>query len=183
MSEGWKPREALALIGDKDVGKTSFLILFSKAFRIMGEVEGGKLGGNISGSTDTLDFLNFAYNGRIYTLYGTGGDRTRITDYYRKKVVSTASKFILVIDATRSIREQTQFLKDIGFVGRRVVLCINKVDLVDKDKISQIKDEIISELERINIAPTKIFETVALEKKGFEQENKNIVNAVLEYIK
>ncbi len=175
----------VGILGEMDCGKTSIFILFVKSLEARGDrILTGQRGGDERELTLTVDFIRFTYQGFTHTLYGTGGHRVAITDYYRLFVLRNADKFLCMIDLSIPLEQQLEFFRTIGTIPTRsVVLSFNKYDLVDS-KLVDIEKEYIqptveffeSDLKRMI---QKKFITVALEKQGFADYNTNSVDAIL----
>lgn len=174
----------IGILGQADCGKTSTFILFIKALEALGDrVLTGQRGGEERELTLTVDFIRFTYQGFTHTLYGTGGHRTAVTDYYRVFVLRNADRFLCMIDATEPLEEQLEFFKTIGEIpAKSVVLTFNKFDLLDSVDVEKeyIQPTVNWFEKHLKKTVQNKFVTVALEKKGFADYQQNAVDSILE---
>ncbi len=175
----------IGILGYINTGKTSLLNLFrSKLSERGGNVLGGQLGGSDQGSTVTVDFIRFISTDQsdrgVHTLYGTGGHRHRITDYYRSYVIRNSEVFICMFDLSIDLEPQLAFYKTLDLPVRSLTLVFNKVDLADTPHVTQFIEKTVEFF--INEKKKLIreqFVTCAIPKNHYEQYNENAVNSVL----
>ncbi len=174
----------IGILGQADCGKTSTFIQFIKALESSGDrVLTGQRGGAERELTITVDFIRFTYRGFTHTLYGTGGHRAAVTDYYRVFVLRNADRFLCMIDLTEPLEEQLQFFESIGDIpASSVVVTFNKFDLVDSlDIEADFVEPTVNWFEkRLKRTIQKKLVTVAVDTKGFAEYQQNCTNAILE---
>ncbi|MHA2232784.1 MAG: GTPase domain-containing protein [Candidatus Hodarchaeales archaeon] len=174
----------IGILGQADCGKTSTFILFIKSLEARGDrVLTGQRGGEERELTITVDFIRFTYQGFTHTLYGTGGHRAAITDYYRVFVLRNADRFLCMIDLTEPLDEQLEFFERLGDIpAKSIVVTFNKFDLVDSVDVEKdfIEPTVNWFEKRLKRTVQKKFITVALEKKGFAGYQQNAVDAILD---
>lgn len=141
----------------------------------------GVPGGAEKDRTETLDFIRFTYKGFVHVLYGTGGHKTTITDYYRKFVLRNAEQFLVMIDLSEELEPQLEFLKDLKIPTRSVTMCFNKFDLAPNN-LNNYKSEVIhffnNDLKKNVKDP--IYPTIAIESDDkYQKYNDNCHTAIL----
>jgi len=175
----------IGILGVQDSGKTSVFVLFLSYIRSTGNrIIQGNPGGVEIDKTVTLDFVRFTYKGLYHTLYGTGGHKTHITEYYRKYVLRTAQKFLVVIDMSIPIMPQFVFLNElIDFNNVEVCIVLNKMDLPNsKVNYSENKNLVEKYFIDKKAKIKSIMDSVAIQKPKYVQENKNAVKSILNLI-
>ncbi|MCS7099512.1 MAG: GTPase [Sulfolobales archaeon] len=75
--------------------------------------------------------------------------------YATLREISTSSAVILIMDSSDEdrgfyvkLRESLKILVNIGFVGRPLIVALNKIDLVDSGKVAKLKSLVNSEVDR-----------------------------------
>jgi small GTP-binding protein len=175
----------IGILGSQDSGKTSVFVLFLSYVRSTGNrIIQGNPGGVEIDKTMALDFVRFTYKGMYHTLYGTGGHKLHITEYYRKYVLRTAQKFLIVIDMSIPIPPQLKFLDDLmSFNNVEVSIVLNKMDLPNSkayysENKNMVEKHFIDQKAKIK----SIMDSVAIQKPKYVQENKNAVKSILNLI-
>lgn len=175
----------IGILGNQDSGKTSVFVMFLNYVRSTGNrVVQGNPGGVDIDKTVTLDFIRFTYKGMYHTLYGTGGHKTHITEYYRKYVLRTAQKFLIIIDMSIQIQPQIKFLEELmKYSGVEIAIVLNKMDLpnskVNYEQNKKLVEKFFTE-KKANII--SILDGVAVAKPKYVTENKNTVKSILNLI-
>ena len=147
MDDGYR---RIALVGRPNVGKSSLLNALAGEARVLVD--------DVAGTTrDPVDEL-INFGGTTWRFIDTAGIRRRShqdsgTDYYASlrtaNALARAEVAVVVFDASEPLTEQ-----DIRIVtmaeeaGRALVLVMNKWDLVDEDRQSQLAKEMERQLER-----------------------------------
>ncbi|MFX0197337.1 MAG: GTPase domain-containing protein [Candidatus Hodarchaeota archaeon] len=177
----------IGILGYASVGKTSLFNLFRKIFEERGgNILGGQLGGAKKGNTVTIDFIRFIHTSEpqdskiVHTLYGTGGHRHRITDYYRSFVIRNSDVFICMFDLSIDLEPQLTFYEQFELPVRSIVLVFNKFDLAKEPIIEHFIDQ--TEDFFVNKKKKFIFDrfiTCAIPKSQYALYNENAVNSVL----
>ncbi|MFW9995933.1 MAG: GTP-binding protein [Candidatus Odinarchaeota archaeon] len=172
----------IGILGDINCGKTAAFILFMKYLEDSGHrVLHGVPGGAERDRTETVDFIRFTYRGFVHVIYGTGGHKKRITDYYRKYVLRNADRFLCIVDLSEPLESQLEFFDQLAIPSRSVAICFNKYDLA-AEKFETYRKETVqfftSKLKKMVKEP--VYPTVAIEKdEEFQTYNQNCLNAIL----
>jgi hypothetical protein len=104
----------IGILGTQDCGKTSVFVYFMNHLTNNGEkIISGAPGGPEKYATETVDLIRFTAKGFIHVLYGTGGHKRPITDYYRTFVLRNADKFLCMFDLSIPLDKQFEFYNDI----------------------------------------------------------------------
>jgi len=173
----------IGILGAQDCGKTSVFVHFMNQITESGEkIISGAPGGPEKYATETVDLIRFTAKGFIHVLYGTGGHKRPITDYYRTYVLRNADRFLCMFDLSIPLEDQINFYKEIEIPTRQVTIALNKFDIA-KDKYddykSQVEDFFKNEKKKLI---KEIWPTVAVEYKHtdeFNSYNQNCIDAVL----
>lgn len=175
----------IGILGYINAGKTSLLNLFrNKLSERGGNILGGQLGGAEQGNTVTVDFIRFISTDPrdrgVHTLYGTGGHKHRITDYYRSFVIRNSDVFICMFDLSIDLEPQLAFYESLDLPVRSLTLVFNKVDLADTLRVTQFIEKTVEFFinEKKKLVKEQ-FVTCAIPKNQYEQFNENAVNSVL----
>ena len=173
----------IGILGTQDCGKTSVFAYFMNQITASGEkIISGAPGGPEKYATETVDLIRFTAKGFIHVLYGTGGHKRPITDYYRTYVLRNSDRFLCMFDLSIPLEDQIQFYKEVEIPTRQVTIALNKYDIA-KDQYDEYK-EIIEDFfknEKKKLIK-EIYPTVAIEykdTKDFDDYNKNCVDALL----
>ena len=173
----------IGILGTQDCGKTSVFVYFMNQITASGEkIIVGAPGGPEKYATETVDLIRFTAKGFIHVLYGTGGHKRPITDYYRTYVLRNSDRFLCMFDLSLPLDDQIQFYKEIEIPTRQVTIALNKFDIGQKD-YDDFKDKIEDFFKNEKKKLIKdIFPTVAIEYKGtqdYDTYNKNCIDAIL----
>lgn len=173
----------IGILGTQDCGKTSVFVYFMNQITASGEkIISGAPGGPEKYATETVDLIRFTAKGFIHVLYGTGGHKRPITDYYRTYVLRNSDRFLCMFDLSLPLEDQLNFYKEVEIPTRQVTIALNKYDIA-KDKYDDYKDTIEDFFKNEKKKLIKeIYPTVAIEYKDtqdFEDYNKNCLDAVL----
>ena len=120
----------IGLLGYQNVGKTSLFTLFKETKGV--KVLTGQYGSSKEGHTVTMDFIRFTHEGKMHSLFGTGGHDWRLTQYYRKYVLKNANNFVCMFDLSASLELQLEFFKKLKILANpkgKLVIALNKYDL------------------------------------------------------
>jgi len=177
----------IGILGYVNVGKTTLFNLFRKKLAERGgNILGGQLGGSKQGNTVTTDFIRFvpaepqADSGVVHTLYGTGGHRHQITDYYRSFVIRNSDVFICMFDLSIDLEPQLAFYDTIELPVSSIALVFNKYDLAKEQKIplfiKKTVDFFVNEKKKLI---RQQFITCAIPRCQYAEYNENAVNSVL----
>ncbi|MHA2295613.1 MAG: hypothetical protein ACXAEU_23390 [Candidatus Hodarchaeales archaeon] len=172
----------IGILGNMNCGKTACFLLFIRFLEASGHrVLHGVPGGSERDHTETVDFIRFTYRGFVHVLYGTGGHKQRITDYYRKYVLRNADRFLCIIDLSEPLKPQLDFIKNLDIPTRSIALILNKYD-VGKENYKSYKNKTIqfftAKLNKLVKEP--VYPTVAIEAgEEFKEQNQNCLNGVL----
>ncbi|MEX2739675.1 MAG: GTPase domain-containing protein [Candidatus Wukongarchaeota archaeon] len=171
----------IGLLGYKNVGKTSLFTLFKETKGV--KVLTGQFGSSREGHTVTMDFIRFTNEGKMHSLFGTGGHEWRLTVYHRNYVLKNADNFICMFDLSVPSEPQLEFFKKLEILANpkgKLVIALNKYDLVKEESVFETFKQTIEESRFISTIKTvKILPTVAVPKNGYEKFNENAVKAVL----
>jgi len=188
----------IGLLGDISAGKTSILRLFVRYLKV-GDIEKVKGGQKLtivktdfSGEAtvpggDKEDRLNQKEtktihpnrvvfredkSGKAHTIFAPGGDRAR--SVIRMGIITIsriATQIIAVFSCDRPLETQFGFFRDVRFFPDNIFVCINKIDLIEKDaeqKVEEAKTEIENFFNQRKIKVKEFFITCAESVKGFE---------------
>ncbi|MFX0091802.1 MAG: GTPase domain-containing protein [Candidatus Hodarchaeota archaeon] len=176
---------SIGILGTQDCGKTSVFVHFINV--ITGsqneKIISGSPGGPEMHKTLTVDFIRFSHKGFLHQLYGTGGHRTPIADYYRVYVLRNATRFIAMFDLSIPLGPQLEFYRQFDIPSRyQLVVYLNKFDL-GADNFPEYKESIedffTNELKKLIKG---VLPTVAIIKDDTEkytEYNQNVVNGIL----
>ncbi len=188
----------IGLLGDISAGKTSILRLFVKYLKV-GDIE--KVKGGQKCTIVKTDFSGEATvpggskedrlnqketkpihpnrvvfredkSGRAHTIFAPGGDRAR--SVIRMGIITIsriATQIIAVFSCDRPLEKQFEFFRDVRFFPDNIFVCINKIDLIEKDpekKVEEAKTEIVDFFKQRKISIKEFFITCAESVKGFE---------------
>ncbi len=179
---------SIGLLGSIDAGKTATFQLFmdyvkKTGHKIIEGNPGGFLGAMDAKKTTTLtvDFIRFTWKGQLHTLYGTGGHKKQITEYYRKYVLTTAEQFLIIIDLGEPLKGQFDFIEELMPLSTpSVVVNFNKWDIPKaKENFSNYEPMVKEFLEQHSLRIQEQFLTVALRKKPYQVENENCIRSIL----
>jgi hypothetical protein len=172
----------IGILGTQDCGKTSVFVYFMNHLTNNGEkIISGAPGGPEKYATETVDLIRFTAKGFIHVLYGTGGHKRPITDYYRTFVLRNADKFLCMFDLSIPLDKQFEFYNDIEIPTRQVTVVLNKFDLA-RENFEEYKDQVENFIKDDKKKLIKdIYPTVAIEYKNtaeYEQYNKNCIESL-----
>lgn len=188
----------IGLLGDISVGKTSILRLFVKYLN-KGEIE--NIEGGMKCTVVKTDFSGEATvpggekedklnqketktihpnrivfredtSNKAHTIFAPGGDRAR--SVIRMGIITIsriATQIIAVFSCDRDLETQFEFFNDVRFFPDKIYVCINKVDLIEKDpekKVQEIKAEIEKFFKQRKIAVKEFFIVCAESVEGFK---------------
>ncbi|TFF88411.1 MAG: hypothetical protein EU550_01340 [Promethearchaeota archaeon] len=207
----------VGLLGDVSVGKTSILRLFVRYLN-KGDIEnvtGGKkctvVKTDFSGEAtlpkggDHKDDLNKKETKTIHpnrlvfreddtkknhTIFAPGGDRKRAVVKMGIITISRiATQIIAVFSCDRDLKTQFEFFNDVRFFPDKIYVAINKVDLIEGDKDSQLeemKKKITSFFEKRKIEITDFFVTCGESNiedfDELEEYNNHVAEMILKII-
>jgi hypothetical protein len=124
----------IGILGDMDCGKTSVFVKFMNSLASEDEkILAGAPGGPEMFTTQTVDFIRFSWKGFIHVLYGTGGHKTPITDYYRLYVLRNANRFVCMFDLSGDLKNQLAFYENFEIPSRQISIYLNKYDLASEN--------------------------------------------------
>lgn len=173
----------IGILGTMNCGKTSVFVRFMNSL-VNSEDEkilSGAPGGPEMYTTQTVDFIRFSWKGFIHVLYGTGGHKTPITDYYRVYVLRNANRFISMFDLSEPLDAQLAFYKNIDIPTRQISIYLNKFDLAPenlKEYQTTIEDFFRNDLKKLI---KDFYVTVAINKDNeFLEEQDNCKKGILE---
>lgn len=157
---------SIAIVGRPNVGKSS---MFN---RLVGEER--SIVHDLPGTTrDTIDTVA-EMNGSRYRFIDTAGMRRRARDahgpeYYglvrSLQAIDECDVVVHVVDASEGTTEQDQKIaRRIADAGRAAVIVLNKWDLVDKEQVDRVADDLAAELRFVSWAP--LVRTSALTGRG-----------------
>lgn len=173
----------IGILGAQDCGKTTVFAYFMDHLNLSGErVLSGAPGGPEKYATETVDFLRFTSKGFIHVIYGTGGHKRPITNYYRNYVLRNADRFLCMFDLSEPIEDQLEFYNDFKIPTRQITVLLNKYDLAADNfdpHLEKIEDYFKNDKKKII---KDIYPSVAMEygdDNEFKEYNENCVNALL----
>ncbi|MHA1732622.1 MAG: GTPase domain-containing protein [Promethearchaeota archaeon] len=174
----------IGILGSQDCGKTMTFILFLQYLKKTGNrVVQGNPGGLEPTTTMTLDFVRFTWKSQIHALYGSGGHKTRLTEYYRKYITRAAEKFLCVIDLTLPLEPQFAFYEELfPLPARSVVVNFNKYDTPEgKMRVKKYGAEVVEFFEQHHLPVKEKFVTVAIRggDDKYLEYNQNCVKSIL----
>jgi len=188
----------IGLLGDVSAGKTSILRLFVRYLKV-GDIEkvkgGQKLtivktdfsgeatvpGGRKEDSLNQKETKTIHPNrvvfredksGKAHTIFAPGGDSSR--SVIRMGIITIsriASQIIAVFSCDRPLEAQFKFFRDVRFFPDKIFVCINKIDLIEKDaerKVEEAKATIEEFFKQRKIIVKEFFITCAESVEGFE---------------
>ena len=188
----------IGLLGDISAGKTSILRLFVKYLKVgdIEKIEGAQkctvVKTDFSGEAtipggDKEDTLNQKEtktihpnrvvfredkSGKAHTIFAPGGDRARSVIRMGIIIISRiATQIIAVFSCDRPLEKQFEFFRDVRFFPDNIFVCINKIDLIEKDaekKVEEAKTKIEDFFKQRKISIKEYFITCAESVKGFE---------------
>lgn len=171
----------IGILGDMDCGKTSVFVKFMNSLASADEkILAGAPGGPEMFTTQTVDFIRFSWKGFIHVLYGTGGHKTPITDYYRLYVLRNANRFVCMFDLSGDLKFQLDFYKNFEIPSRQISIYLNKYDLAPEnaDKYKTKIEDFFKNKKKKLIKDILI--TVALTKDNeFNEEQDNCKRGIL----
>ena len=157
----------IGLLGDVSVGKTSILRLFVRYLN-KGDIEkvsGGKKctpvktdfsgeatvpGGEKEDALDEKETKTIHPNrvvfreddsGRAHTIFAPGGDRQRAVVKMGIITISRiATQIIAVFSLDREMDRQFEFFNDVRFFPDKIYVCINKIDLLEGSRESELEN-------------------------------------------
>ncbi|MCX8185132.1 MAG: GTPase HflX [Sulfolobales archaeon] len=104
--------------------------------------------------------------------------------YTTLREISTSSAVVLVMDSSDEdrafyvkLRESLKILVNIGYVGKPLVVVLNKLDLVSSDRVARLKSLVDSEVSR-GVWPYRVVETSALKKINLDLLKKVLQEAL-----
>ncbi|MFX0183442.1 MAG: GTPase domain-containing protein [Candidatus Hodarchaeota archaeon] len=171
----------IGILGPMNCGKTSVFVNFMNSIASAEEkIIAGAPGGPEMYTTQTVDFIRFSWKGFIHVLYGTGGHKTPITDYYRVYVLRNANRFVCMFDLSEPLEEQLEFYEGLEIPSRQVSIYLNKYDLASENiekYRADIEDFFRNEQKKI-IKDSLV--TVAIKKAPeFEEYRQNCLSGIL----
>ncbi len=150
---GQGPRR-VALLGKPNVGKSSLLNKLSGESRSVVDAVAGT-------TVDPVDSL-VELDGEIWRFVDTAGLRRRVNqakgmEFYAslrtQSALETAEVAIVLVDSSEPLTEQDQrVISMVVDSGRALVVAMNKADLVDADRRSEIERELDRDLNRVTWA-------------------------------
>ena len=181
----------IGLLGDISAGKTSILRLFVKYLKVgdIEKIEGGKkctiVKTDFSGEatvprgakedslnqkeTKTIHPNRVVFredsSGKAHTIFAPGGDRAR--SVIRMGIITIsriATQIIAVFSCDRPLEKQFEFFRDVRFFPDNIFVCINKIDLIEKDaekKVEEAKTKITDFFKQRKITIKEFFITCA----------------------
>jgi len=173
---------SIGLLGTIDAGKTATFVLFMDYVKKTGhKIIQGNPGGIAQNMTLTVDFIRFTWKGQMHTLYGTGGHKKQITEYYRKYVLNTAEQFLVIIDLGEPLKAQLDFFEQLMPLSTQAVTVnYNKWDLPRaKENFGNYEPMVNEFLQQHSLRIAEQFLTVAVRKKPYQVENENCVRSIL----
>jgi GTP-binding protein len=187
-----RPRPLVAIVGRPNVGKSSFVnSIVGKPLRIVTDVAGT--------TRDALDTVITYYEQRM-TLIDTAGLRRRTkveeaVEFYTtvrtKRALEECDVAVVLTDGRDGVVSQDlRIVQDAIELGKGVILCINKWDLVAKD--NKTSDRLVKEFDErypsLDFVPKmfisslekqRVFKTLELILKIFEERQKRITTPEL----
>ncbi|MFX0152103.1 MAG: GTPase domain-containing protein [Candidatus Hodarchaeota archaeon] len=170
----------IGILGPMDCGKTSVFVNFMNSIASAEEkIIAGAPGGPEMYTTQTVDFIRFSWKGFIHVLYGTGGHKTPITDYYRVYVLRNANRFVCMFDLSQPIEEQLEFYEGLEIPSRQVSIYLNKYDLASEntEKYQENVEDFFRNKRKKIIKDS--FVTVAIKKPEFDEYRQNCMSGIL----
>ena len=173
----------IGILGTMNCGKTSVFVKFMNTLAASDDekILSGAPGGPEMYTTQTVDFIRFSWKGFIHVLYGTGGHKTPITDYYRVYVLRNANRFISMFDLSEPLEEQLSFYKDIEIPTKQISIYLNKYDLAPENLTeyrSAIEDFFRNDMKKLI---KDFYITVAINKDNeFLEEQANCKKGILD---
>lgn len=188
----------IGLLGDISAGKTSILRLFVRYLKVgdIEKVEGGQkltiVKTDFSGEatvprgakedalnqkeTKTIHPNRVVFredkSGKAHTIFAPGGDASR--SVIRMGIITIsriATQIIAVFSCDRPLETQFKFFRDVRFFPDNIFVCINKIDLIEKDaeqKVEEAKAKIEDFFKQRKISVKEFFITCAEAVEGFE---------------
>ena len=120
----------IVVMGSEDVGKTT---LMENLIGNIGKVEH-------NGTTVAIDYGNTVINGRKLHLFGTPGQER--FEFMRELALNGVDFVLLVLDAAAGLNKLDKKIID-KLCSKRIpyIIFINKIDIVDKKKLEELKKE------------------------------------------
>ncbi len=196
----------VGILGDVSVGKTTILRLFVKYVeenalqKKFGTEAAAIVKADFSGeatlpSKDDVKETKTIHPNRVvfrigkmmHTLFAPGGDDRPLVRMGITTVSRIARLIVAVFDVSRDLESQFEFYSAVRFIPKTIIVALNKADLLGKDmnkKIDEIKkkiNEYFKDKRKIDI--TGFYVTVAESKPGFEGQNDNCAQLILDCIK
>lgn len=151
ISDGFRK---IAIVGRPNVGKSSLLNTFAGNYRaLVDDAEGT--------TRDPIDEL-IDLDGKTWRFIDTAGIRRRAhqasgTDYYAalrtERAIENAEVVVIVLDASVTMTEQDlRIISMAEEAGKALVIVMNKWDLLDDDRRSQLEKEIDRNLDQVEWA-------------------------------
>ncbi|HZS39901.1 MAG TPA: ribosome biogenesis GTPase Der [Polyangia bacterium] len=173
----------LALVGRPNAGKSSLINRFAGEERMLVHEQAGT-------TRDPVDTL-VEIAGRRYLLIDTAGIRKRaridapmekIAVAMAEKAVRRADVCVLVVDAKEGLAEQEAKIAGLcDDAGRALVICFNKLDLIDQDAQDKLRENLNRQLQFVPWA--KVVFASAKSGKGVQRILDAVQGAYAAYIK
>jgi tRNA U34 5-carboxymethylaminomethyl modifying GTPase MnmE/TrmE len=172
----------IGILGNMNCGKTSVFVHFMNSLTSVDEkILAGAPGGPEMYTTQTVDFIRFTFKGFIHVLYGTGGHRNPVVDYYRVFVLRNANRFLCMFNLDEDIDTQLEFYRQFEIPTRQVIVYLNKYDL-GSENFDEFQEKVSSFfIDEQKKLIKDIFPTVALKsaEKEFDKYKQNCLTGIL----
>lgn len=175
----------IGILGAKDCGKTATFIFFLDfIYQTGNRIVQGNPGGVQKTRTTTVDFIRFSWKSQIHALYGSGGHKDRITEYYRKYVLRATDKYLCMFDLSLPLDDQFEFYKTLfPLETDATVVTYNKYDTPEgKMRLDKYRGEVTRFLADFKVPVKESFVTVAVrtaDEAKYREYNQNCVKAIL----